>query len=197
MVSSPISLFPVRAAGLNLGPLDDAGTLLSLDDALQTNCAASPMGGDCTTFTATWGDTQEVQVQFDRSTRRVFYLGLNLGYVGQLQFVSADKSHAYVVAVNRSIELDGKSLTLDWGQPPTAAMVSAVEAMHSALAATFAPSRDEPHCVATGNCKIGAFTDQSGYVYFKTLGFAFRVQSVVAAQPTPSVVNFIDLYATP
>jgi hypothetical protein len=130
----------------------------------------------------------------------VFYLGLNLGYVGKLSFASADKSHSYVVAVNSSIQVDGKSLTLDWGQPATPgtpAMVSAVEAMHSALAATFAPSRDEPHCVATGNCKIGAFTDQSGYVYFKALGFAFRVQSVVAAQPTPSVVSFIDLYATP
>ena len=141
MVSAPIALNPTRAAGLSLGGAiadggADGGAPLSVEDATSLNCQLDEAYGDCSTWTGFWGANEEVLATVDLATDDVFYLGLQLGYAGTLDFQGA--SHTYKIEVGNQIQRDGAPITLDWSNTTT--LDATADEIYRALMGSFAPS---------------------------------------------------------
>lgn len=159
-----------------------------------------------------WGDNGEVFFSYYTSTRKLYYMGFNPGYQGGITFQTrhdptmpcdvAQGCHTYKMVVNSQISKDGAPMLIDWNgnsqAPCTVAGANGVctfaGEIGDALFATFAPGLPaEPDCRKTGHCIIGNFGDQA-YFFVPAMGFAFRVSSYTAAQPTPSTVSYFDQY---
>lgn len=149
-----------------------------------------------------WGDNAEIFFSYYTSTRKLYYMGFDPGYQGAIEFHSRDNQHQYKMSVYAQIQKDNQAMLIDWNgnsqAPCTVAGANGLcpwaSEIGDALFATFAPGLPaESDCRKTGHCIIGNFGDQA-YFFIPALGFAFRVQSYTAAQPTPSTVSYFDQY---
>ena len=188
---------PKIGALINMAGVDAQGNDtwqgITVTEAEQINCQSYNYDeGD-----NYWGDNGEVFFSYYSSTRKLYYEGFNPGYLGGITFHSRDMQHNYSMTVNAVIEKDNNPFTIDWqgsSAPCTTGSCPWVTEIGDALFATFAPGLPkETDCRGSGHCIVGNFGDQA-YVFLPALGFAFRVASFTAAQPTPSTVSYFDQY---
>jgi len=170
------------------GNLDLAGSDkwegLTVEQAEDINCQAIEADAD----TIYWGDNAELIAYFTPATRKLYYLGFQIGYTGKIEFKSRDGLHSYVMALGSHIKKDGSNYTITWDQNPQTGQGVWCNELTDALFATFAPGfPPETDCLTSGHCVRGNFGDQ-GYLYLPPIGYAFRVANINANQPTNSTI---------
>jgi hypothetical protein len=187
---------PGMAAGLDLNG-GDAG-FLTLAQAEAINCPGAYLGdqfGDCS-VAVSWGPSGEVEFDLDPVTGDGRFIVLFPGYGGTLKFQSPDLLATYTLSVGAPLQKNGGSFVLAQGWNG-GAFESQVDDLYRGLVSTFAPLTplDPPGttCVSTSKCTVGRIGNQ-GYLFVKSLGFAFYVSDVTAGQPTPSTPVRVDLY---
>jgi hypothetical protein len=196
MVLGPITL-PNHAATLDL--LGD-GFGLTLGEAETKLCASTDAGdefGDGSR-TAWFGDSQEMHFDYFPTSGRARWMNLWPGYLGKVAAKSPDETHAYSLGVNARITKDGAPFTLKSGWDTTdAVFAGAVDELYRALVHTYAPTVTLPAasttCIADKTCVVGAFGADVGYVYVKSLGFAFWVDNRAAPDSVASTPTRIDI----
>jgi hypothetical protein len=141
-----------------------------------------------------WGASQEVWLDYAIPAMTANMVTLFPGYLGALDFISADGTHAYQIAIDVPVIKDGEPFQIDWSD---ATLFDAeVDELYRALSATFTPGAPEAPgttCIQSGDCTSGTFGDV-GFVYFKTIGIGVWVDSVSQPQPTPSTPNRLDIF---
>jgi hypothetical protein len=196
MDQAPI-MVPNRAAALDLAGPNGQG--LTLHDAETVNCNGTNLGDAFGNGeeVISWGDNAEVWFEFKTSTEVGDMLTLWPGYVGTVDFHDSNSSHTYQIGLATQIAKDGAPFELNgpWSVSDPV-FAGQLDELTRALLATFAPTvtPDPPGttCLASNKCMVGHFGDV-GYAFIPALGFAFWVDNVNAAQPSPSVPSRIDM----
>jgi hypothetical protein len=195
MDPAPITL-PGKGARLDVGSAD-AG-VLTLAQAESIDCQGQYLGdlfGDCTVAFG-FGNSQEVIADVDPDTGQVQFLTLTAPYTGTLAFQSRDKTASYVLQIGTQAQKNGAPFTLDQGWTG-AGFDAEVDELYRGIVSTYAPaiSMDPPGttCRATQRCVVGFFGNV-GFVFIPSLGFAWYVSDVTAAEPGPSIPWRLDLY---
>ncbi len=196
MVTEPI-IPPTQAAGIDgVGGPSWAG--LTVEAAEQINCQSTSDGdlfGDGTLVNQ-WGDNGEVWVKYDITNHnKIQWITVNIGYEGTMDFKSRDGKDTFQIHLGTQITKNGKKYELNW-QDDTQFGLQATE-LADALFATFAPELPAEtvgtnSCIASGHCTQTKFSDV-GALRIYPLGLHIWVSSPLAAQPTPSIPNRIDL----
>lgn len=195
MVSAPI--VPPRM----FGGLDIAGsswTGATVEDAEQTLCQASALGGDVETKTYSWGPNGEVLVSANRESNKIDFIQLNRGYRGTLEFRSrADGprpnpfgQHTYSLGLDRPLQRDGQTWAFDWSNAKQATE------LFDAMMATFAPDlpSTQDDCTVDGSCVARMGPPGEAYFGARPLGFYFHVPDASGTQPAPSTPDFVYEY---
>ncbi len=196
MVKEPI-VPPYGAGGIDMsGGVSWAG--LTIDDAEKTNCQSTADGdifGDGNSDNA-WGDNGEVTVEYRLSTRKIIQINLWPGYLGVMNFHSADNAHTYQIGVSVQIQKDGQPFTYDLQDGQDTAFHAQTNEIYRALMATYQPALppDAPtsDCLVNGHCISGSFGD-AAYLYIPAMGWAIWIDNRTAPQPVPSIPTRMDL----
>jgi hypothetical protein len=192
MEQSPIVL-PNHVAGVNLVPRAE-GTI-TWGELAADLCAPASI------FDVPDGGVPPAIAGIDISgkpTDRIRQLNLWPGFLGVLEFRSADCRHGYRMVLDDVVQRDGAPFLLDWTD--SAKVGAEVDELYRGMMATFLPSTPPEAagttCVAAKTCVIGNFGDVS-YVYVAALGFAFWVDDIHAKQPIASSPARFDLAVVP
>ncbi len=187
---------PRHAANLDLAG-SDRWEGLTIDQAELINCQSTNLGdafGDGN-LTNQWGDNGEVWVEYSVTTRKIDMMTLWNGYLGTLNFTTVDGMHHWVIPIATQLTRDSVPVNLDWINPSGQATFDEI---YRGLMHTYAPSLPQDPtnttCYATGHCITGNFGDVA-YFYVPSLGLGLWTASIHASQPTPSIINRIDMSA--
>ncbi len=207
MVTQPI-IPPTQAAGIDGvgGPtwagltIEQAETsgITDADGTVHGLCQSTSDGdlfGDGTLVNQ-WGDNGEVWAKYDLSNHnKIEWITVNQGYLGTMDFKSRDGKDTFRIGLDTQITKNGKNYELNWDDD-TKFGLEATE-LADALFATFAPELPAEtvgtaSCISSGHCTKTQFPDV-GALRIYPLGLHIWVNSPLAAQPTPSKPERIDL----
>ena len=188
---------PNHAATLDL--VDASGAILTLEGAEKILCPSTDLGdlsADGSRWAA-WGASNEVQLNYDPTTRAAKLLYLLKGYTGVLTATDPG-GHRFDIVVGDQIAQDGAPFTIPAGwRLSEASTASAFDAIYRALMSTYAPSiGPEPAgttCVASKACGSYLFGDNAAGWYVKSLGVDLDVDRRNDPEPTPSIPTRILL----
>ena len=195
----PVSAAGLDMAGPNCSPTDPNCSWpgLTIEEAEQVLCQSSNQGdlfGDGE-LTNSWGDSYEVLAHYIVATHKIDFLYLGGGYLGTVSTTgcagTASAGHTYTIPILTQLQRDGQPWEIDWAAPKTPNDWR--NELTSSLLCTFAPTlANNLDCTETGGCVQGAFGDQA-YIFLASLGIAFEIASQSAPQPTPSIMNVIQV----
>ncbi|HEY3818325.1 MAG TPA: hypothetical protein VGL81_14195 [Polyangiaceae bacterium] len=203
MDKQPI-LPPVAAAGLDMAgpgctPTDPNCTWpgLTIEEAEQVLCQSSNQGdvfGDGQ-LDNSWGDSAEVLAHYLITTHKIDFLWLGGGYLGNVTATgcagTASAGHTYTIPILTQIQRDNQPFEIDWAAPKSS--TDWRNQLTSALLCTFAPTlASSQDCSETGACIQGSFGDEA-YFFLASLGIGFYIASQSAPQPTPSIMDVIQV----
>jgi len=203
MDKQPI-LPPVAAAGLDMAgpgcsPTDPDCTWpgLTIEEAEQVLCQSSNQGdvfGDGQ-LDNSWGDNAEVLAHYLITTHKIDFLWLGGGYLGAVSTTgcagTASAGHTYTIPILTQVQRDNQPFVIDWAAPKTA--TDWRNELTSSLLCTFAPTlATAEDCSTTGSCVQGSFGDEA-YFFLASLGIGFYIASQSAPQPTPSIMDVIQV----
>jgi hypothetical protein len=144
-----------------------------------------------------WGDSDEIWMHYPPSTLIGNFLVFFQGYLGQVSMKSRPGgrfgTHTYAIPIiTAQVQRDNGPFTINWKGPQTP--TDWRNELNDALVATFAPGLPEdPDCNASRSCIQGSFGDVA-YLYMTSIGFAIWTPNQNAPQPTPSLMNRLDVY---
>jgi hypothetical protein len=178
-----IDLAGFTGSGVNISPLENfwqPGDMetwqgVTIEEAEHINCQGTDLGtyfGGTDEFAVSWGDNEEVVFDSYVSNHKGFYLVLNFGYLGEMDFQTADGMTKYKMRVDGTptqistnggqYQTVGGSGGLDWTNAangdPTA--MADFDLMFRALMATYTglpPEPDGVTCNQTGACELIIF----------------------------------------
>jgi len=147
-----------------------------------------------------WGNNGEVQMEWAVPTHKAYFLALNPGYLGTMEWdyqpKGDPKTYHYVFQIGRPITKTPKdgsappaTYEIDWSSNPK--LVAAVDELYRGIVSTFSPEiyQDTPtDCKANGTCLISATGNQDG-TGRTIIGFrpaSFYMQTFSPSQPQPS-----------
>ncbi len=144
-----------------------------------------------------WGDSDEIWMHYPPSTLIGNFLVFFQGYLGDVSAKSRMNgrfgTHTYTIPIaTEQVQRDSGPFTLNWhaSQGPN----DWRNELNDALVATFAPGLPaDPDCNVSRTCIQGSFGDVA-YLYMTSIGFAIWTPNQNAAQPTPSILNRLDVY---
>lgn len=211
MVNQPVKP-PRLFAGLDLAG-GEAWTGLDFRDAergvpgmkvdgkdFKGNCQSNSLGGDEETLTASWGDSNEVLVQYKLSNNTIEFLQLNQGYRGTLDFASRPDEpnkpnpfgqHKYSIGVGKVIQRDGSNWELNWSNP--AILKKQATELYDAMMFTFAPELpgNQDDCVTTAVCVARETGGGEAFFGARPIGMYLHIPSVYNPAPAPSTPDYL------
>ena len=198
MVLQPI-VPPTTAAGIDMtgGPTWKG---ITIEQAEKINCQSDSLGdyfGDGN-LTNSWGDNQEVVVEYRVTDHKVLFMTLLQGYMGTMAFTSPDGKHQYTIQIASQVSKDGRPFTLDWTGNNGKNFIPQADELYRGLMHTYAPGLpldQNSTCFDSGRCIKGDFGDVA-YLYIPALGWGFWIDNQHAQQPVPSVPTRLDVYLT-
>jgi hypothetical protein len=186
MIRAPI-LLPNRAGGLDLvAPASSDGWL---DDVWSKNCEPSQIDvqPECIA-NVSWGDNLALTVSYDLVGRRPLAILLGPGYLGTLDFRSADDATSYRVGRGEMLR-NGGPIRVPWD---TNDLGSTMDELHRALMATFAPTAkvevEGVTCLQTQKCTVWMQGSTGASMTFRPLGLSLIFES---ATPRASLVAIV------
>jgi hypothetical protein len=194
MIEQPI-VPPRMFAGVDAANGDNwAG--LAIGDAEQTLCQSNPISEQDGLQTAGWGvaPNYQVVVEYDKTTRKIDFYQLNVGYKGTLDFASRPTAlddpskpnpfgrHTYSIGVGRSVLRDGQPWALNWQNIDPQATE-----MFDALMFTFAPElkSTQKSCKAEGTCLARSDAEDGAIFGARPLGIYLHVSDVAGSPSSP------------
>jgi hypothetical protein len=149
-----------------------------------------------------WGNNDEVEMEWAIPTHKAYYMQLNNGYNGLLQWdyltpntpgalpPGDGKVHAYSWQIGRTILKDGESYKIDWSTP--ANYEAELDEIYRGIASTYAPDiyDDAPPgitCTTTGTClAYSNAEDGTGRALFGMRPVSFYMYFDPPTLPDPS-----------
>ena len=183
MMQAPITP-PRLAANIDLAG-GDTWKGLTIESAEQTNCQSDSLGdifGDGE-LDNSWGDNEEVIVEYSISTHIIDQMTLTLGYLGTMNFTSPDGAHNYVMQLGQAIKKDGQNFTIRWLDKN--GLREDAQELYLAMMHTYAPAlpTGSGYCMDSGMCISGNFSHQVAYLWVSPIGIALWVDNESATDP--------------
>jgi hypothetical protein len=150
-----------------------------------------------TTNTVGWGESLELSVLYNVSSRQITDLLFTYGYVGTADATSADGKTKYSISMNNvpiSMTNGGGTtqLLFDWSSE--SALNAQVNALYDAYRTTYSPTfPKDADCIAAGHCIVGNNYGEGGYIWFTPLNLTFFVNTTVGTQQANSTPTLVDL----
>jgi hypothetical protein len=193
---------PRMVAGLDLaGGEEWPGLLFPLAESEKSLCQSNNVGAYGDVVVASWGDNNEVVVEYNLNTQKIEFVRMLGGYTGKVTAKSSptsrfskDKIHEYVFQVNQPVRRDGEVFQFNWED--NVKVAEAGTELFSALMYTFAPDlpRNEDNCVAAGQCLSRAVGEGEAVFGARGIGFYVHVQSIVAPGAGPSTPDYFYMW---